>query len=35
SKVYICGQASMCVDLRDLLIARGVPFANIMVEIYF
>lgn len=34
-KVYICGQASMCVDLRDLLIARGVPFANIMVEIYF
>jgi ferredoxin--NADP+ reductase len=35
SKVYICGQASMCVDLRDLLIARGVPFANIIVEIYF
>jgi ferredoxin/flavodoxin---NADP+ reductase len=34
-KVYICGQASMCVDIRDLLIARGVPFANIIVEIYF
>jgi ferredoxin/flavodoxin---NADP+ reductase len=35
NKVYICGQASMCVDIRDLLIARGVPFANIIVEIYF
>ncbi len=34
-KVYICGQASMCVDIRDLLIARGVPFADIIVEIYF
>ena len=35
SKVYICGQATMCVELRDLLIARGVPFASIMAEIYF
>lgn len=34
-KVYICGQAQMCVEVRDLLIARGVPFGNIVVEIYF
>jgi len=34
-KVYICGQATMCVEIRDLLIARGVPFGNIIVEIYF
>ena len=34
-KVYICGQAQMCVEVRDLLIAKGVPFGNIVVEIYF
>ncbi len=34
-KVYICGQASMCVEIRDLLIAEGVPFGNILTEIYF
>lgn len=34
-KVYICGQAQMCVELRDLLIARGVPYGNILCEIYF
>lgn len=34
-KVYICGQATMCVEIRDLLIAQGIPFGNIMVEIYF
>lgn len=34
-KVYICGQATMCVEIRDLLIARGVPFGNILIEIYF
>jgi len=34
-RVYICGQATMCVEIRDLLIARGVPFGNIIVEIYF
>ena len=33
--IYICGQATMCVEIRDLLIARGVPFGNIIVEIYF
>ena len=32
---YLCGQAGMAVDARDLLIAKGVPFGNIMTEIYF
>lgn len=32
---YICGQASMCVEIRDLLIARGIPFEKIIAEIYF
>lgn len=34
-KYYLCGQASMVVDVRDLLIARGVNFENILSEIYF
>lgn len=34
-KYYICGQATMCVEVRDLLIAKGIPFGNIIVEIYF
>ncbi|MCF7973602.1 MAG: oxidoreductase [Phycisphaerae bacterium] len=34
-RVYICGQATMCVEIRDLLIARGIPFGNILCEIYF
>ncbi len=34
-KYYICGQATMCVEVRDLLIDKGVPFTDIVVEIYF
>ncbi|MBN2163820.1 MAG: hypothetical protein JXR25_07280 [Pontiellaceae bacterium] len=34
-RFYLCGQASMCVEMRDLLIARGVPFTDIVTEIYF
>ncbi len=34
-KYYICGQATMCVEVRDLLIAKGIPYENIIVEIYF
>lgn len=34
-KYYICGQAGMCVEVRDLLISKGIPFTNIVVEIYF
>jgi ferredoxin--NADP+ reductase len=34
-KYYICGNAEMVVDTRDLLIARGIPFNHIISEIYF
>ncbi len=32
---YLCGSAEMVVDTRDLLISRGIPFNNIVAEIYF
>ena len=32
---YICGKALMVVEVRDLLIAKGVPFKRIFSEIYF
>lgn len=32
---YLCGSAEMVVDVRDLLISRGVPFRNIISETYF
>ena len=32
---YLCGQAMMVVEVRDLLINRGIRFENIMAEIYF
>jgi len=34
-KYYICGKAEMVVEVRDLLIERGVPFNTILAEIYF
>lgn len=34
-KYYICGQALMVVEVRDLLIKKGIPFENILAEIYF
>ena len=34
-KYYICGQALMVVEVRDLLIEKGVSYENIMAEIYF
>ena len=34
-KYYICGQALMVVEVRDLLIQKGIQFENIMAEIYF
>ncbi|MCX6258000.1 MAG: oxidoreductase [Bacteroidia bacterium] len=34
-KYYLCGSAEMVVDTRDLLISRGIPFDNIISEIYF
>jgi ferredoxin--NADP+ reductase len=32
---FICGKALMVVETRDLLIARGIPYENIIAEIYF
>lgn len=32
---YLCGVAEMVVDVRDLLISRGVPYNKIMAEIFF
>lgn len=34
-KYYLCGQAHMVVDVRDLLIKKGIRFENIKSEIYF
>ena len=34
-KYYICGQAEMVVETRDLLIDKGIPYENIIAEIYF
>ncbi|MFA8300077.1 MAG: FAD-binding oxidoreductase [Hyphomicrobiales bacterium] len=32
---YLCGNSEMVVDVREILISKGVPFLNIMAEIYF
>lgn len=34
-RYYLCGKAIMVVEVRDLLIEKGIPFANIVAEIYF
>lgn len=34
-KYYLCGRAEMVVETRDLLISKGIPYENIMAEIYF
>lgn len=34
-KYYICGKSEMVVEIKDLLINRGIPFNNIISEIYF
>ena len=34
-KYYLCGKALMVVEVRDLLIEKGVPYENIVAEIYF
>jgi len=34
-KYFICGQALMVVEVRDLLIKKGIQFENISAEIYF
>lgn len=35
SLYYLCGSAEMVVETRDILIEKGVPFLNIISEIYF
>lgn len=32
---FLCGSAEMVVSVRDILIARGIPFSQIHAEIYF
>ncbi|MEN8116253.1 MAG: FAD-binding oxidoreductase [Bacteroidota bacterium] len=34
-KYYLCGKALMVVEVRDLLIEKGVSYNNILAEIYF
>jgi len=34
-KYFLCGKALMVVEVRDLLIEKGVPYENILAEIYF
>ena len=35
NKYYLCGSSQMVIDVREILIARGVAFDNIIAEIYF
>jgi len=32
---YLCGSAAMIVEARDILIRRGVPYRQILSEVYF
>ena len=34
-KYYLCGSAEMVVDTRDILIEKGIPYEDILAEIYF
>jgi ferredoxin--NADP+ reductase len=34
-KYYLCGSAEMVVECREILLGKGVPFSNIVAEIYF
>lgn len=34
-RYFICGKAIMVVEVRDLLIEKGIPYENIIAEIYF
>ncbi|MFZ4414070.1 MAG: ferredoxin--NADP reductase [Bacteroidales bacterium] len=34
-KYYLCGSSEMVVEVRDILVDKGVPFGNIIAEIYF
>lgn len=32
---YLCGNAEMVVDVREILLGKGIPFDNIVAEVYF
>ncbi len=34
-KYYLCGNPEMVVEVRDIILSKGVEFENIMAEIYF
>lgn len=34
-RYFVCGKPIMVVEMRDLLIERGIPYENILAEIYF
>jgi ferredoxin/flavodoxin---NADP+ reductase len=34
-KYYLCGSVEMVVEVRDILIAAGVPYSQILAEIFF
>jgi len=34
-KYYLCGSAEMVVECREILLDKGIPFNNIVAEIYF
>lgn len=34
-KYYLCGSAEMVVETRDILIQKGIPYKQIVAEIYF
>ena len=34
-KYYLCGSTDMVVEARDIMISKGIPFGNIISEIYF
>ncbi|MBK3519854.1 FAD-binding oxidoreductase [Carboxylicivirga marina] len=35
NKYYLCGSSQMVIDVREILISKGIPFDNIIAEIYF
>jgi NAD(P)H-flavin reductase len=34
-RYLLCGSSGMVVDVRDVIIGKGIPFSNVIAEIYF
>jgi ferredoxin--NADP+ reductase len=34
-KYYLCGSAEMVVECREILLSKGIPYNNVVAEIYF